>query len=93
MKVTGAQALMKCLEEQNVDVIFGFPGGAVIDIYDELMKNDKLTHVLVRHEQAAVHDVMARPGAHYVAWHLPNGAKRLRTIFLFTSCSPLTPIV
>ncbi len=62
MKVTGAQALMKCLEEQNVDVIFGFPGGAVIDIYDEIMKNDKLTHVLVRHEQAAVHaaDAYAR---------------------------------
>lgn len=62
MKVTGAQALMKCLEEQNVDVIFGFPGGAVIDIYDELMKNDKITHVLVRHEQGAVHaaDAYAR---------------------------------
>ncbi len=62
MKVTGAQALMKCLEEQNVKVIFGFPGGAVIDIYDEIMRNDKLTHVLVRHEQAAVHaaDAYAR---------------------------------
>ena len=62
MKVTGAQALMKCLEEQGVEVIFGFPGGAVIDIYDELMKNDKITHVLVRHEQGAVHaaDAYAR---------------------------------
>ena len=55
MKITGAQALMKCLKEQNVDVIFGFPGGAVIDIYDELLRNKELTHVLVRHEQAAVH--------------------------------------
>jgi acetolactate synthase-1/2/3 large subunit len=62
MKVTGAQALMKCLKEQNVDVIFGFPGGAVIDIFDEIMKNKDLTHVLVRHEQAAVHaaDAYAR---------------------------------
>jgi acetolactate synthase-1/2/3 large subunit len=62
MKITGAQALMQCLEEQNVKVIFGFPGGAVIDIYDALMKNDKLTHVLVRHEQAAIHaaDAYAR---------------------------------
>jgi acetolactate synthase-1/2/3 large subunit len=62
MKVTGAQALMKCLKEQGVDVIFGFPGGAVIDIFDEIMKNKDLTHVLVRHEQAAVHaaDAYAR---------------------------------
>ncbi len=55
MKLTGAQAFIKCLEEQGVEVIFGFPGGAVIDIYDELMRNDKIEHVLVRHEQAAVH--------------------------------------
>jgi len=62
MKITGAQALMQCIEEQNVKVIFGFPGGAVIDIYEALMKNDKLTHVLVRHEQAAIHaaDAYAR---------------------------------
>ncbi|MFC1512851.1 biosynthetic-type acetolactate synthase large subunit [Thermodesulfobacteriota bacterium] len=55
MKVSGAQAFIKCLEEQGVEVIFGFPGGAVIDLYDELLKQDKVTHVLVRHEQAAVH--------------------------------------
>src|SRR5210317_1648633 len=54
MKVTGAQAIIKCLKEQGVAVIFGFPGGAVIDLYDELEKSD-ITHVLVRHEQAAVH--------------------------------------
>jgi len=62
MKVTGAQALMKCLIEQGVETIFGFPGGAVIDIYDELLKTKELTHVLVRHEQAAVHaaDAYAR---------------------------------
>lgn len=62
MKITGAQALMKCLKEQNVNCIFGFPGGAVIDIYDELLKDEEITHVLVRHEQAAVHaaDAYAR---------------------------------
>jgi len=62
MKVTGAQALMKCLIEQGVETIFGFPGGAVIDIYDELLKCKEITHVLVRHEQAAVHaaDAYAR---------------------------------
>jgi acetolactate synthase-1/2/3 large subunit len=55
MKMTGAQAMMECLKEQGVEVIFGFPGGAVIDIYDELMKSAGIKHVLVRHEQAAVH--------------------------------------
>jgi len=55
MKMTGAQAMMECLKEQGVEVIFGFPGGAVIDIYDELMKTAEIKHVLVRHEQAAVH--------------------------------------
>jgi len=54
MKITGAQAFIKCLEEQRVEVIFGFPGGAVIDLYDELMRSS-IKHVLVRHEQAAVH--------------------------------------
>lgn len=54
MMVTGAQAIIKCLEEQGVEVIFGFPGGAVIDLYDELLKSN-INHVLVRHEQAAVH--------------------------------------
>ncbi len=55
MKLTGAQAFLKCLEEHGVEVIFGYPGGAIIDVYDELMKNDKIHHVLTRHEQAAVH--------------------------------------
>ncbi|HIJ78861.1 MAG: biosynthetic-type acetolactate synthase large subunit [Desulfobulbaceae bacterium] len=55
MKLTGAQAFIKCLEEHGVEVIFGYPGGAIIDIYDELMKCDTVKHVLTRHEQAAVH--------------------------------------
>ncbi len=54
MKLTGAQILMEVLKEEGVKTIFGFPGGAVIDIYDELAKTD-IHHVLVRHEQGAVH--------------------------------------
>ncbi len=53
-KITGAQAIIKCLKEENVHTIFGFPGGAVIDLYDELLNSD-IKHVLVRHEQGAVH--------------------------------------
>jgi acetolactate synthase-1/2/3 large subunit len=52
--MTGAQILMAVLKEHGVDTLFGFPGGAVIDIYDELARTD-IRHVLVRHEQAAVH--------------------------------------
>ncbi|UTF49081.1 biosynthetic-type acetolactate synthase large subunit [Desulfomicrobium sp. ZS1] len=54
MVLTGAQILMECLKREGVDLIFGFPGGAVIDIYDELPKHP-IKHILVRHEQAAVH--------------------------------------
>ena len=48
MKVTGAQAIVKCLEEQGVEVMFGFPGAVIIDLFDELEKSD-ITNVLVRH--------------------------------------------
>ncbi len=54
MEFTGAQILMKVLKEEGVDTIFGYPGGAVIDLYDELGRTD-INHILVRHEQGAVH--------------------------------------
>jgi len=54
IKLKGTKILMKILQEEKVDTIFGFPGGAVIDIYDELEKTD-IRHVLARHEQGAVH--------------------------------------
>ncbi len=54
MKMKGAQILLECLKQEGVEVIFGFPGGAVIDIYHELPKYP-IKHFLVRHEQAAVH--------------------------------------
>jgi acetolactate synthase-1/2/3 large subunit len=54
MKKTGAQILVECLKREGVEHMFGFPGGAVLDIYDELMKSD-IKHLLVRHEQGAAH--------------------------------------
>ncbi|HEY0835099.1 MAG TPA: acetolactate synthase 3 large subunit [Azospirillum sp.] len=54
-KLTGAQIIIKALKDQGVDIIFGYPGGAVLPIYDELFKQNDLRHILVRHEQAAVH--------------------------------------
>ncbi|RJP87777.1 MAG: biosynthetic-type acetolactate synthase large subunit [Desulfobacteraceae bacterium] len=53
-KLTGAQILLTMLKEEGVDTIFGYPGGVVLDIYDELSRSD-LRHILVRHEQGAVH--------------------------------------
>ena len=56
MKLTGAQILMECLVEQGVDTVFGYPGGAVLNIYDELFKNsDRIRHILTSHEQGAAH--------------------------------------
>jgi acetolactate synthase-1/2/3 large subunit len=54
IKLNGAKILIKILQEEGVDTIFGFPGAAIVDIYDELVKTD-LRHILVRHEQGAVH--------------------------------------
>ena len=63
MKLTGAQIMLKVLKEEGVDTIFGYPGGVVIDIYDELAKSD-IRHILVRQEACAVHaaDGYARAG-------------------------------
>ena len=53
--ITGAEIFVRCLQEEGVDVIFGYPGGAVLHIYDALYRQDKIAHILVRHEQGAVH--------------------------------------
>ena len=56
MKYTGAQIVIECLIEQGVDTVFGYPGGAILNIYDELYKNEKrLRHILTAHEQGASH--------------------------------------
>jgi len=53
--ITGAEIVVRCLEEEGVEHVFGYPGGAVLYIYDAIFKQDKFQHILVRHEQAAVH--------------------------------------
>ena len=55
VELNGAEITVRCLQEEGVDCIFGYPGGAVLFLYDELFKQDKVRHILVRHEQAAVH--------------------------------------
>jgi acetolactate synthase I/II/III large subunit len=55
VELSGAEIVVRCLQEEGVEVVFGYPGGAVLFIYDELFKQDKVKHVLVRHEQGAAH--------------------------------------
>lgn len=56
MKITGSQIVIECLIEQGVDTVFGYPGGAILNIYDELYKNsNRITHILTAHEQGASH--------------------------------------
>ncbi len=67
-KLTGAKIFLECLREEGVDEIFGYPGGVILNIYDELYNCDFIKHYLVRHEQAAVHAaegyarITGRPG-------------------------------
>jgi acetolactate synthase-1/2/3 large subunit len=55
MEMTGAEITIRCLQEEGVEYVFGYPGGAVLYIYDALFQQEKVRHILVRHEQAAVH--------------------------------------
>ncbi|MES2563477.1 MAG: acetolactate synthase 3 catalytic subunit [Pseudomonadota bacterium] len=55
MQLTGAEIFVRCLQEEGVEHIFGYPGGAVLFLYDELFKQSKVKHILVRHEQGAIH--------------------------------------
>ncbi|QID17305.1 acetolactate synthase 3 catalytic subunit [Nitrogeniibacter mangrovi] len=55
MVLTGAEIVIRCLQEEKVEYVFGYPGGAVLFIYDALFQQEQVRHVLVRHEQAAVH--------------------------------------
>jgi acetolactate synthase-1/2/3 large subunit len=55
MELTGAEIVIRCLQEEKVEFVYGYPGGAVLYLYDELAKQDRVKHILVRHEQAAVH--------------------------------------
>lgn len=56
MQLTGSQIIIECLKEQGVDTVFGYPGGSILNVYDELYKHsDEITHILTSHEQGAAH--------------------------------------
>ena len=81
--ISGAKIIVNSLVDLGVEVIFGYPGGAVLPIYDELHNHKIITHVLVRHEQAAVH---AAEG--YARSTGKPGVVLVTSCLLYTSPSP-----
>ena len=81
MQLNGSQIFVEVLCEQGVDTLFGYPGGAVLNLYDELYKNaDRITHVLTAHEQGASHAADATPVQRAApAWCWPPAARAQRT--------------
>ena len=55
MELTGAEIIIECLKAEGIDYVFGYPGGAVLHIYDAFYKQEDVQHILVRHEQGATH--------------------------------------
>ena len=51
MQLTGSQVIIECLKEQGVDTVFGYPGGAILNVYDELYKHPEIKHVLTSHSR------------------------------------------
>ena len=62
MQMSGADIVLESLKKLGIDTVFGYPGGAVLYIYDALYKQDSIQHVLVRHEQAAAHKLLQHLG-------------------------------
>ena len=54
-QLTGSQIVIEALKRENTEVVFGYPGGAIMHVYDEIYKQDFFQHILVKHEQAAIH--------------------------------------
>ncbi len=55
MQLTGSQIIIECLKEQGVDTVFGYPGGTILNVYDELYSHPEIHHILTSHEQGAAH--------------------------------------
>jgi len=95
MKLSGAQIFFECLKAEGVDMIFGFPGGAVIDLYDEMGKHE-IRHILVRHEQGAIHmaDGYARATGRVGVCLVTSGPGATNTVTgIATACMDSIPVV
>lgn len=94
--LNGSEIVLECLKEQGVDTVFGYPGGAILNIYDELYKqSDKIHHVLTSHEQGASHaaDGYARATGKVVilvSQHL--GTEQIKEVLVVTNWLYQTPL-
>ena len=77
--LTGAEIVVRCLKEEGVEFVFGYPGGAVLHIYDAIFNQQAFNHILVRHEQAALHASALRRGAAPEAEQPPWRVARMRS--------------
>ena len=96
MERTGAYILLESLKREGVDVLFGYPGGAVIDIYDELPRHPEIRHILTRHEQGAVHaaDGYARASGKVGCCLVTSGPGATNTVTgIATACADSIPLV
>ena len=84
LNISGAEALIRSLLEEGVDLLFGYPGGAIMPVYDELYKfSDKINHILTRHEQGATHAAQG-----YARSSGKVGVAIATSCLLYTSPSP-----
>ena len=76
--MTGAEMVVEALKDQGVEMVFGYPGGAVLPIYDAIFHQNKLRHILVRHEQGAAHaaEVMRARPARSASFSSPQALAR-----------------
>ncbi len=96
VKMTGAEIFVKALADMDVDVVFGYPGGSVLNIYDALFQNTRVRHFLVRHEQGAVHmaDGYARASGRTGVALVTSGPGATNTVTgIATACMDSIPIV
>ena len=88
MQLTGAEIIIECLKEQKVDTVFGYPGGAILNVYDALYKHsNEIHHVLTSHEQGASHaaDGYARATGNLRPWGHKSGYRYCNRIHGFCS--------
>lgn len=96
MEMTGACMLMECLKREGAEVVFGYPGGQVIDIYHELSRHPEIRHILVRHEQGAAHaaDGYARATGKVGVCFATSGPGATNTVTgIATACADSIPMV
>ena len=91
MRINGAQAIIECLKKENVNLVFGYPGGAVLTLYDALYQN-KFPHILTKHEQGAIHaaDGYARSSGKVGVCFATSGPGAANLITGIATAVPLT---